>query len=654
MSLLTKIKSKYTLQPLFDYIPYNKCLKISYKSKELRKKLEIDNEQYQKFYEITKIIRPSYDINKYYSYLDIKHNEKEDKTSIINKINNINEKILYGGLNEAPFNVMLIVGTKGWEYIIKYLYNIKLIIYPGLLEYLDKLDIEAQKDIYELLIRYKCNITEILFYNFFNINTMNLFIIEKIVFFLKRIFEINPDNNINNSININNIYNKNQNQIFNNNKNKIKNHKVLKISFEKCQMLSYINIIIKFFDKIDNIISLNKLKELFFDSYSFDQFQIKDILNYIATKMTSLKHLKVSNYGFINNNFDIESLFYNLNDKIEIIDLSNYCCSLNLIPILNKRFFFLKELKLSLYIYEDDVDWSFIKNSSNTLEVFEVLIKGNYKDFPLENLVDNLNKITNLTKLSIMADLKSEELITFYNKSNIEYLNISLNLPKDNRKIFEKMIYDYFTEFIKLKTLNLIINDSTAISNINICFLFPPKLTSISLSNINENNVLFILNENKKHLFKIEEFKLYNCNFCESNFNILVNLFYSFKSLKKLFLNKLKHPLSKFPEFIFYFLPRIFQILPSILEIDISNNEYEEKIFKKEIFEYIRLSIPKKLLSLKIFNNQIPISYDTFIYLKEIFGLVLDLENNYPVIVYNAKDNIFHQQYIYTNNDFYY
>ena len=45
MSLLTKIKSKYTLQPLFDYIPYNKCLKISYKSKELRKKLEIDNEQ---------------------------------------------------------------------------------------------------------------------------------------------------------------------------------------------------------------------------------------------------------------------------------------------------------------------------------------------------------------------------------------------------------------------------------------------------------------------------------------------------------------------------------------------------------------------------------------------------------------------------------
>ena len=95
--------------------------------------------------------------------------------------------------------------------------------------------------------------------------------------------------------------------------------------------------------------------------------------------------------------------------------LSNYCCSLNLIPILNKRFFFLKELKLSLYIYEDDVDWSFIKNSSNTLEVFEVLIKGNYKDFPLENLVDNLNKITNLTKLSIMADLKSEEL----NKNNI-------------------------------------------------------------------------------------------------------------------------------------------------------------------------------------------------------------------------------------------
>ena len=456
-------------------------------------------------------------------------------------------------------------------------------------------------------------------------------------------------NNIFNNINIYNIY---QNKFNINNEKKIKKHNILRLSFEKCQIFSYINIISKFFEKIDSIISLNKLQELSFDSYSFDQCQIKDILNYISTKMISLKYLKVSSYEFNSNYFDIDSLLYNLNDKIEIIDLSDYFYSLNL-PILNKRFFSLKELKLSLNIY-DDIDWSFIKNNSNTLEVFEILVYTNYNNFSLEDMIDNLNKISNLKKLSIIANLKSEELITFYNKSNIEYLNISLSLPKDNKNIFEKIIYDYFTEFIKLKSLILFINDSTAIADINICFLFPPKLISISLSNMSEKNVLSILNENKNNLTNIEEFKLYNCNFCESNFNILVNYFYLFKSLRKLFINKIKHPLSTLQEFIFYFLPRIFKFVPTLLEIDVSNNEYEESIFKKEIFEYIRLSIPKKLLSLKIFNNQIPISYDTLIYLKEIFGLVLDLENNYPMIINNANNNIYYQNYIYANNKFYY
>ena len=73
----------------------------------------------------------------------------------------------------------------------------------------------------------------------------------------------------------------------------------------------------------------------------------------------------------------------------------------------------------------------------------------------------------------------------------------------------------------------------------------------------------------------------------------------------------------------------IFKNIPSLIELDISNNIYNERLFKHPIFGNIILSIPKKLLNLKIFNSDIPISQKTFNFLTQSFGLVLDLDNNY-------------------------
>ena len=62
-------------------------------------------------------------------------------------------------------------------------------------------------------------------------------------------------------------------------------------------------------------------------------------------------------------------------------------------------------------------------------------------------------------------------------------------------------------------------------------------------------------------------------------------------------------------------IPIIFKNIPSLIELDISENEHKEKLFKSELFENIRLAIPKKLLSLKIFHSNISISLETFNYL---------------------------------------
>ena len=53
--------------------------------------------------------------------------------------------------------------------------------------------------------------------------------------------------------------------------------------------------------------------------------------------------------------------------------------------------------------------------------------------------------------------------------------------------------------------------------------------------------------------------------------------------------------------------------MPSIIELDISNNKYKESLFKSPMFKNIRSAKSQTLLSLKFFNSDIPI----FLYLKK-------------------------------------
>ena len=310
-SFLNKIKSKYTLQNLFNFIPYNLTLKLIYGTRQLSSNLNISIKSYQKFNEIKKILKQSYDINKYYSYLDIKHDNNNNNLNFYNS-NDI-EKILYGCLNSASFNTNLFIGNKGWEYIIKNVKKNKLIITPKLLNYLFfELNNQEKQNIFNLLKIYKNNIVEIDFCYFINDFKANFDNINKIINILENIFKNKGENENNEFDKINKI-------IFNDQRNN--NHNIKKIIFEKFELVQYIDITTKFFDKINNIISLEIIEGLSIDSNYFNEYQFSDLLKFLSKKI-SLKSLKINGFGYYNSHYaDFNLLCSNLNDKIEIIDL---------------------------------------------------------------------------------------------------------------------------------------------------------------------------------------------------------------------------------------------------------------------------------------------------------------------------------------------
>ena len=274
-SYLNNIKSKFTLQIIFDYIPYSTCLKIIKGSRNLMQRLQVTNETFKNIYNFKNIAKPSYHIKKYFSYLEIIPNDNNEE-------NYTKEKILCLGLNISQFNVNLFIENDEWEYIIRNFYKINLIISPNSLFYLKNLKIESQLKIYQTLNLYRRHITKITMC-YFNNNQWNLNIanIGQIIDFLKKVFEQNNDNEITNAHNENNVK---------------------QFIFEFNNFPIYIDIIETFFKKIDIIISLQKLDELIFDTNSFDDFRFTDMLKFIRNKMVTLKELKINNCAFSKSN----------------------------------------------------------------------------------------------------------------------------------------------------------------------------------------------------------------------------------------------------------------------------------------------------------------------------------------------------------------
>ena len=617
-SVLTNIKSKYSLKNIFNYLPYDFRFRLSYGSKKLCKNLDISIETYKKLYEIKKLISPtSYDIEKLINYINIE------------KIYDDSEQVIYGCLNIASFNVELFIEDENWPKILMHINNTKLMITPVLLNYIYNLNNGDKQNIFYLLNLYRKNISEISFNNFINESKIKFETINQIISILKSIFESNIKYNttVNNTININdkeiNEYNK-----------------VKKISFENNQIIPYIDISSKIFDKIDEVIPLDKINQLSLDANSFNEFQFTNMIKYISTKMISLKKLDVINFGYKKSHYaDLSYLFSNANECIENIDLSNSLCSTDILPILNEKNFPLKVLKLKLYSNESEIKWKFLENSINNLEVFDIEINEMNNHDNIEKIIKVLNKMNKLKSLKIIGGISPKELFDFTNVKNIEYLNVDMNLLYNNIEVFPTYLNNYFSNYTNLKSLILKSNDSfniTKAQKYSFEFLFSPRLKHITLINFEDNIIIPLLTSNKNNLINIEEFILDSCHFTHENFSSLVSLFPNFKSLLKLCLNNIdfKTSLKSLIEDIsFYdYIPLIIKNVQSIIELDISNNKYDDKILNSKIFEKISSLMNKKIFCFKLFISEISITSKTFNHLKKLFGNILYNDNYIPVI----------------------
>ena len=588
-SILLNIRSKYSLKELFDYLPVNLSFKLIHRNKKLSNNLDISLEAYKKYKKIKRILKPSYNLKKYFNYLDINYScNNEDQA--------INEKVIYTCLNNASFNHDLIIENNDWEFDIKNLQKNNLIISPNLIDYLFNLDNDNKIDVFNILNIYRNNIVKISICYFVESRKLNFDSINRILEILKAIFGDGQN-------------------------------KITKISFENNMMNSYIDIIGKFFDKIDNIISFQKIEEILIDISLFNDYQFSDVFKYFSQKMTSLKNLKISGGNFSQNNFyDLNLFLTNPNERIDKIDFSACFCTSTITSVLYSKKFPLTSLKIKMFSKNNN--WIFLDKNKDYLEELELEINGNENKFNKDSneLVLTLNKMKKLKKLKIIGGFSLKNLMDFYNYSNIEYFHVELDdLSKNDSQIYASS--NYFFDFKKLKSLTFGKKDKID-DFFEFQFSFPPNLNCLNLKNIKGKTIISLLSENIDNLAALEEFKLEKCHFDSKDLDNLLNLTGNFKSLLRLSINEIGMHISHFYKTI----PNIIKNIPSLIELDISRNYYKEKYLTGYIFKNIKLSIPKSLSSLKIFHPEIAITKQTFDYLIETFGFVLDLENNYPKI----------------------
>ena len=627
MNLLNNVKSKFCLENIFDYMPYSTCLKITKGSRALMQKLQITNETFKEINEFKKIPKPAYQIKKYFSYFGIVPNDTNEE-------NYLKEKILCMSLNISQFNISLFIGDDHWEYILKNFYKINLIISPNLIYYINNLKKESKIKVYQILNLYKGHIAQITISYFNSIEwSLKIELINQIIDFLTKVFEQNNNDKKDGNI-------KNANNIIINTNNE--NNNVNKLCFEFNIFPPYIDIISKFFQKIDDILPFQKIEEFVFDTSSFKDYRFTDIMKFITNKMPALKRLKINNCAFSRSNYaDLNVLFYNLNENIENLDLSNSFCTSDIISVLNNKKFPMKEVKLNLYSNNNAIEWIFLEKNANSLEVFHMEIQENNNNSNIKKMILVLNNMKKLKNLKLLGFLNIFQLNKFTENENLEYLNIELFFLesfKDELLItnLDEIMTYFLKNFKNLKSLIIKTFETLDIQHLN-NFILPSNLTCLELINFRGDCLKSLLNNNKDYLNHIEEFKIENSIFVDYFDFIQLFEIFKVKNFKKLSINKILF--NNYYDVLFYkekissflknnaFYEKISSFLKnssSLVELDISNNSHIPLFQKKKFFETIKSSITKKLLNLKLFNNEIIIYQNEYNYFKNLFGFVLE------------------------------
>ena len=642
-----KIKSEYIIKELFEYLPLNKSLIIIRYNKRFNHLLNYNYDLLDNVEKMQKVVKPNVEsVIKYNPKINIRYN-KNYKFSSKNPVFS-EEQLFYKALNSIPSRISIDITKRHWKTFIKNIINIRLEISPSIIYHIDNKSEIEKKEILDYLKQYKKNIKEINFDNFTDKNEINFEMRNKIKFFL------------------NNIFHSNTKEISD------KNYYINKLSFGDNSIMSFFDINNLFIEIIDILYNNNKYLNI--DNFAINSKtvnnSITNISTFITTKMPNLQYIKLKDFTFLNNNnvSKLSYLFRNLK-FLNKIDISGCLCdNNNLMEILNNLNLELKELKIKLLYSNKIINWNFLNNFINSLEVLEIefvepslviyQLGFDYKYNNNKDLFLKINKMTKLKKLKIIGEYLNNYDLTFLennNLSNITYsfyiINPELPINK-NSYCVDNSILKKFVNYYYLKEIFLIYNYYKQKNSISdkyngidllcefnkekaynlIIFEFPLNLSIIKLDNFVDSNFLQfylipLLNKNKDKLSQIKELKLNNCFIEIFSFEKFLSILPLMTNLQILSINNiLFYDKFKMKNLLSY-IPKIFKNTPNLIELDLSNNKYKEKNLLDKNFINISEEIPNNLINLKILNNKIPISNNTFKILKSYFGRLLDYEN---------------------------
>ena len=633
---LWKIKCKFNIITIFKYIPIDKGLKITLYNKELQKLLGYNISILPDLIKLRKIKNPSYDkIKKYIPYFtNIKNQEKENNNNnntILNRQVFVDENIFFNIINSMDNNNILInIQNKYWKYFFKNINNITLEINPSIIYNIDNMPEKERKEKLEYLNKYKHNIKEIYFNSFNEKNEISFNMREKIKLLLKIIFKSNDKRD-------HNCY-------------------IKKISFSNNSITSLFDIKYLFMEIYDILYNNSKyyeIKELYIDSRTIKN-DITNINAFIQLKLPNLQYIELNDFNFANNNSTslISKTFENLK-FLEKVDLSkSVCYNDDIINIFSSNNLQLKELRFKI-IYEDKIiNWNFLGKFVDSLDVLE--IEMDFPDFAsylfkINDKCDNcldlfliINRMTKLKKLKLIGELLNNYYIIFLQNNNISNFTYSFyiinpdlsknytqskeipsitNLFINNNKMNEiSLIYNYYhkNELInKYSGIDLLCEYFKEKAYKSMIFIFPLNLSILKLTHFvdklfMELYLMPLLNLNKEKLSNIIELELNHCFIDKLQFEKFLSLLSLMNNLRVLRINNIiLYEQFKMINLINH-ISTIFKKAPNLIELDLSNNKYKEKIFVSKNFMNISKNLPDNLINLKVFNKQIPISEKTF------------------------------------------
>ena len=524
--LLWKIKNDYILRYLFDYIKFNRVIKITKYNNALKKKLQYTNDDINKFIYVNKIIKPIANPKNYISIIN---------RIIFNSKNNNNNNDEDDNLKKSE---KLIVDYYNKNFFIPQINNPKYLL----------------KDLKQFKIGYNQK-----FLNYFFVDGKSLSLNNLIDFcntYGNKLKEITFLDNI--------LYYDEEKYfeilkyiICHSNINKIEDRYFDKLKTSLFLFIYNYNIIRK--ELIDNnnnkkefidIIKGLKYYSLYFEENNNNDNLIKDICNNILNYSINIEELKITKINKNNSIYFVNVIKYM--KKLKSLSIS--CMSddellfNNISDVIEENS--LNKLEMNINTFKEGLN--ILKKNKDSL--YELTIKINSKNEEDNILiVKTLSDIVNLKKLKVIADFQilDENTIKFLSLKKVKNLEIPLYI--------QKYLFDFSLFFEKIPKLKKLIfyginfNDNEEIIKENINIMnkfqlqlnnkFPENLEKIKFLECKKHSSFFVYNFIKiiseSCISKnIKVLKIQNCDFGQNiNINKLIELIHNFKRIINIKLN---------------------------------------------------------------------------------------------------------------------